>query len=155
MTEDSRISKLRDYLFNVIDGLNVFVGSEEYEINANMLSNNVGDYSLDKIPTESEVEPYITGGGRYREVYSFKSRKSYAEDAMVNLKNMGFFEKLENAIKSNNDEGVLPDIKGIESIECVTPFTIVVNDNGHKAAFDSQIQIIYEDDGDYEDVPSL
>ena len=34
-----------------------------------------------------------------------------------NLKNIGFFEEFESIIKSNNDEGILPQIDNIESIE--------------------------------------
>lgn len=143
--QDKRISKLRDYLFNVITSL---TNNNNYQINANMLSNKKDDYSLDKIPTESLVEPYITGGGLYRDVYSFRSRKSYSQDAVVNLKNMGFFEDFEKAIITNNNRGILPDINGIESIECLSPFTMLSNDDGNTAIFDIQIQIIYEEDFD-------
>ena len=141
--QDKRISKLRDYLFNVITNL---TNNSNYQINANMLSKL--DYSLDKIPTQSQVEYYVTGGGLYRDVYSFRSRKSYSQDAMVNLKNMGFFEDFEYTINSNNDRGILPDIDGIESIECLSPFTMLSNDDGNTAIFDIQIQIVYEEDFD-------
>lgn len=141
--EELRISKLRDYLFEII---NTLTTNRSYQINANMLSNKVDDYSLDKIPTESIVERYVTGGGLYRDVYSFRSRKSYTQDTIDNLKNMGFFEQFERAIKTNNDEGNLPDINGIESIECLSPFTMIANDNGNTATFDIQIQITYEED---------
>lgn len=140
---DYRISKLRNYLFEI---LNTLTTNSNYQINANMLSNKVGDYSLDKIPTESVIETYITGGGRYRDVYSFRNRNSYSQDTIVNLKNMGFFEQFENAIKTNNDEGNLPDIDGIESIVCLNSFTMVKNDDGKTATFDIQIQIEYEED---------
>ena len=50
---DLRISKLRNYLFEI---LNTLTANSNYQINANMLSNKVGDYSLDKIPTDTEVE---------------------------------------------------------------------------------------------------
>ena len=51
--EDLRISKLRDYLFEII---NTLTTNRSYQINANMLSNKIDDYSLDKIPTASVVE---------------------------------------------------------------------------------------------------
>lgn len=143
--QDKRISKVRDYLFTVITSL---TNNSNYQINANMLSDKKEDYSLDKIPTESIVEPYITGGGLYRDVYSFRSRKSYSQDAVVNLKNMGFFEDFERAIITNNNRGILPDIEGIQSIECLSPFTMLSNDDGNTAIFDIQIQIIYEEDFD-------
>lgn len=140
--EDYRISKLRMYLFETI---NTLTTSRNYQINANMLSNKVDDYSLDKIPTDNEVENWIIGGGVRRDVYSFRSRKTYSQDTIVNLKNMGFFEQFERAIKNNNDEGVLPDIEGIESIECLNPFTMIGNDDGKLATFDIQIQITYRE----------
>ena len=138
---DLRVSKLRDYLFNVI---NTLTTDREYQINANMLSNKIDDYSLDKIPTDTEVERWIIGVAKRRDVYSFRSRKSYSQDAIINLKNMGFFEQFENAIKTNNDEGVLPDIDNIESIECLNCATLLDVD-GKSAIFDIQIQITYRD----------
>lgn len=143
--EDYRISKLRMYLFETI---NTLTTNRAYQINANMLSNQVDDYSLDKIPTSSEVEPWIIGGGVYRDVFSFRSRKTYSQDTIVNLKNMGFFEQFERAIKDNNEEGVLPDIEGIESIECLNPFTMLSNDDDKTATFDIQIQITYREDNE-------
>ena len=87
---DLRISKLRSYLFEII---NTLTTNSNYQINANMLSNKVGDYSLDKIPTNTEVEQWIIGVIKKRDVYSFRSRKSYSQDTINNLKNIGFFEE--------------------------------------------------------------
>lgn len=137
--EDLRISKLRMYLFDVI---NTLTTNRNYQINANMLSNKIDDYSLDKIPTASVVETWITGDEIHKDVYSFRSRKSYSQDTIVNLKNVGFFEQFENAIKTNNYEGILPDIENIESIECLNCATMSSAD-GQQAEFDIQIQITY------------
>ena len=136
---DLRISKLREYLFEII---NTLTENRNYQINANMLSNKIDDYSLDKIPTNIEVENWIIGGGIHKDVYSFRSRKSYSTDIIVNLKNVGFFEQFENAIKTNNDEGNLPDIENIESIECLNCATMNSTD-GKQSVFDIQIQITY------------
>lgn len=135
---DYRITKLRSYLFNV---LNALIKNTNYQINADMLG-NIGDFSLDKIPAQQEVETWITGLEIHRDVYSFRSRKAYSKDTVNNLKNIGFFEEFENKIKSNNDKGVLPDIQGIESIECLNCGTLN-NVNGTEATFDIQIQITY------------
>ena len=136
---DLRISKLREYLFNVINNL---TSNRNYQINADMLSNKIGDYSLDKIPTDTEVENWIIGVVKQRDVYSFRSRKAYSQDTINNLKNIGFFEKFEKAIKSNNDKGILPEIENIESIECLNCGTLN-NTDGTQATFDIQIQITY------------
>ena len=136
---DLRISKLRNYLFDII---NTLTTNRNYQINANMLSNQIDDYSLDKIPTGSVVETWINGEEIHRDVYSFRSRKSYSQDTIVNLRNMGFFEQFEFAIKDNNKKGVLPDIEGIESIECLNHATMNSAD-GKQSVFAIQIQITY------------
>ncbi len=146
---DYRISKLREYLFSVI---NTLTDERDYQINANILSDNIDDYSLDKIPTSSEVETWITGLEIHRDVYSFRSRKTYGLDTIENLTNMGFFEQFESKIKSNNDKGVLPEINGIESIACLNCATMIANDNGNSAIFDIQIQITYRNINDEEEV---
>ena len=139
---NARITKLRQYLMSVI---NTLVSNDKYQINANMLSNNIGDYSLDKIPMENEVERWITGDAIHRDVFSFRSRKNYSQQVITNLSNIGFFEEFEQAIRNNNNSGVLPDIEGIESIECLNCGTMVQNDDGKSAEFDIQIQITYRE----------
>lgn len=138
---DYRISKLRSYLFNIIDTLTT---NNKYNINADMLG-AIGDYSLDKIPTDTEVEQWVIGVQVKKDIYSFKSRKAYSQDTINNLKNIGFFEDFENLIKSNNDEGNLPDINNIESIECLNCGTLNSVD-GTEAIFNIQIQITYREE---------
>ena len=141
MKEEIRIEKLRKYLSEVLKEL---VKENKININANMLSKNINNYSLDKIPTASTVEKWITGGGIYKDLFSFRSRKAYSTDEINNLNNIGFFEKFENIIKSNNMKGVLPEIKGIQAIECLNTGTMVgVNTN--TAEFDIQLQITYRE----------
>ena len=140
--EDLRITKLRTYLLSIID---VLVTNKKYQINANMLSNEPNNYSLDKIPTSSTVEEWITGTKVCRDVYSFRSRVGYSQDTIENLINVGFFEIFEKIISSNNEEGILPEIKGIQSIQCLNCGSMN-NANTNTAEFDIQIQITYKED---------
>ena len=140
--EDLRITKLRTYLLSIID---VLVTNKKYQINANMLSNEPNNYSLDKIPTSSTVEEWITGTKICRDVYSFRSRVGYSQDTIENLINVGFFEIFEKLISSNNEKGILPDIKGIQSIQCLNCGSMN-NANTNTAEFDIQIQITYKED---------
>lgn len=140
MAKDTRISKIREYLFSVI---NTLLDNSNYQINADMLSNRINDFSLDKIPTGTSVSNWIIDDGLKREVYSFRSRKKYSQDTINNLKNIGFFEDFENIIETNNNKGILPNIDGIESIECLNPGTMQRNDDGKSAEFSIQIQITY------------
>ena len=139
---ETRISKLRTYLFSIIDTL---ATDKNYQINANMLSNDINNYSLDKIPTSSQIERWVTGLEIHRDVFSFKSRNAYSQDVINNLSNIGFFEQFESIIKSNNKKGVLPEIKGIESIECLNCGTMLSSDT-NTAEFDIQIQITYREE---------
>lgn len=140
--DELRITKLRTYLFSIIDTL---LTDNKYQINANMLSNEPNNYSLDKIPTSSTVEEWITGTRICRDVYSFRSRVGYSQDTIDNLINVGFFEIFEKLISSNNEKGILPDIEGIQSIQCLNCGSMN-NANTNTAEFDIQIQITYKED---------
>ena len=139
--EDLRITKLRTYLLSIID---ILVTNKKYQINANMLSNEPNNYSLDKIPTSSTVEEWITGTKVCRDVYSFRSRVGYSQDTIENLINVGFFEIFEKLISSNNEKGILPNIEGIQSIQCLNCGSMN-NANTNTAEFDIQIQITYKE----------
>lgn len=137
---DTRIAKVRDYLLEVLDNLTT---DNTFQLNIDMLSNEIGDYSLDKIPTQTEIEKWITGVEIHRDVFSLRSKKAYSQDFVVNLENIGFFEAFENKIKDNNEKGVLPDIEGIEGIECLNCGALNIADT-NEAIFDIQIQITYK-----------
>ena len=140
--EDLRITKLRTYLLSIID---VLVTNKKYQINANMLSNEPNNYSLDKTPTSSTVEEWITGTKVCRDVYSFRSRVGYSQDTIENLINVGFFEIFEKLISSNNEKGILPNIEGIQSIQCLNCGSMN-NANTNTAEFDIQLQIEYKEE---------
>lgn len=134
-----RITKTRAYLVEIIQTLTT---NNNFQINADMLG-NVDDYSLDKISTESVVTRWVNGKARCRDVYSFRSRKAYSKDTINNLKNIGFFEQFAEKIETNNRKGILPNINGIESIECLNDGTMISTDDGNSAIFDIQIQVTY------------
>lgn len=135
-----RITKLREYLFNVISEIR-----ESYEqINVGFLSDEINNYSLDKIPTNRVVESWIIGDTIYKDVYSFRSRMNYSADVMTNIENIGFFEIFEQKIKEKNLNNELPDIDGIQSIKCLNCGSMN-NANTNTAEFDIQIQIEYKE----------
>lgn len=138
--DDLRITNLRKYLFEIIDNI---LEDKNYQINTNMLSNDINNYSLDKIPTASTVEKWTIGIEIHKDIYSFRSRMSYTQDVLDNLNNVGFFEVFENTIYSNNKKGILPEIQGIESIECLNCGSM--NDaTTNTCEFDIQLQIKYK-----------
>ena len=137
---DLRVTKLRTYLMSVISEL-----IEQYgEMNINFLSNEPNNYSLDKIPVNPTQEQWIIGNFLNRDVYSFRSRVNYSADTMTNIENIGFFETFEKLIKQKNDNNILPDIDGIQSIRCLNCGSLN-NANTNTAEFDIQIQIEYRE----------
>ena len=136
---NSRIAKVRTYLFTILDTL---LTDNKYQINANFLTNDVNNYSLDRLPVDDNVEQWIIPTKKYREVYELRSRNSYGQEVMENLTNIGFFEEFEEIINSNNKKGVLPDIEGIESIECLNVGALSIADT-QTSIFAIQIQINY------------
>lgn len=135
---DLRITKLRMYLFNIIQTLN-----EQYkQINVNFLSDDINNYSLDKIPITKNENGWIIGNGLQREVYSFRSRMDYSADTISNIENIGFYEKFEDIIQENNEKNILPEIDGIQSIQCLNSGTMN-KANTNTAEFDIQLQIEY------------
>lgn len=138
---DYRIAKLRSYLMDVLETLT----ERKYPINADMLSKDPDNYSLDKIPTSSVVRKWIIKNSVKKDVYSFRSRREYTQETIENLKNIGFFEDFEKLIESNNKNGILPEIERIESIECLNCGTLNYADT-NTAEFDIQIQITYREE---------
>ena len=138
MNNNARVRALRDYLLDIVKG----IVDEEPDININMLYNDPNNYSLDKIPTSSTVEKWVTGTEIHKDLYSFRSRMDYSKDYETNLNNIDFFEKFENTIELKNKKKELPDIKGIESIECMNCGSMV-DTTSNTAEFDIQIQIKY------------
>lgn len=140
---NTRIAKLGEYLETILEKLN----NKYKKINADFLGIEVNNYSLDKIPTASTIETWLTGTKLCKDVYSFRSRNAYSSDKLNNLKNIGFFEEFQSIINSNNDEGILPEIENIESIECLNQGTFNSADSsGKTAVFDIQLQIVYRED---------
>lgn len=135
-----RVTKLRAYLMDIITELIGQYG----EMNINFLSDEPNNYSLDKIPVVTEVQRWITGDVLYRDVYSFRSRMNYSADTMTNIENIGFYETFEKVIKQANDNNILPDIDGIQSISCLNCGTLN-RANTNTAEFDIQIQIEYRE----------
>lgn len=134
MNEDKRIEKLRTYLFGIVKNAK--------QINADMLGAEDNKCSLDRVPQPSEVSKWIIGTTKHKDIYNFRIRFPYSQDTTNNLNNIVFFEEFENTILENNRKGILPQIDGIEKIECLNTGTLV-NATTNSAEFDIQLQITY------------
>ena len=131
------IDKIRKYF---IDNIQL---AQEFE---NILVDFIGDdavsYTIEPVPVEPIIRPYTDGSSLRQYVFQFGSREFYDDSVAQNIENLDFYEKFRNEIETNNREGILPDIDGIQSIECLTDGTIQDVQNG-TAKYIIQMRITY------------
>lgn len=133
------VDKLREYFFSlgIID--------ENSNINVDFLSNEPIEYVIEPIPVEPIIRPYRDGGSLRQFVFQFGSREYFGADVIQNMKNTEFYEDFSALIEDNNRKGVLPNIDGIQSIECLSNGTIN-KDNTDNAKYVIQMRITYYKD---------
>lgn len=132
------IEKIRDYFKE-----NVTLAEEFDNILVDFLGEDATTYSIEPIPVEPKLKPYTDGGSLNQYVFQFGSREFYDNSVAQNIDNLGFYEKFQNEIETNNKNGVLPDITGIQSIECLNNGTIQDVQSG-TAKYVIQMIITYE-----------
>ena len=133
------ISEIRKYFFDlgIID--------ENSNINVDFLSNEPIQYVIEPIPVEPIIKAYKDGGSLRQFVFQFGSREYFGADVIQNMANTEFYEDFSALIEDNNKKGVLPKIKGIQSIECLNNGTIN-EDNTDNAKYVIQMRITYYKD---------
>ena len=132
------IEKIRDYFKS-----KVTLAKEFDNILVDFLGEDATSYSIEPIPVEPVLKSYADGGSLRQYVFQFGSREFYDNSVAQNINNLGFYEKFQEEIETNNKNGVLPDIKGIQSIECLNNGTIQDVQSG-TAKYVIQIRITYE-----------
>lgn len=133
------IDKIRTYFFElgIID--------EDSNINVDFLSNEPIQYVIEPIPVEPIIKPYKDGGSLRQFVFQFGSREYFGADVVQNMANTEFYEEFSALIEDNNRKCVLPEIDGIQSIECLSNGTIN-EDNTDNAKYVIQMRITYYKD---------
>ena len=132
------IEKIRDYFKE-----NVTLAEEFDNILVDFLGENATSYSIEPIPVEPVLKPYTDGGSLNQYVFQFGSREFYDNSVAQNIENLEFYEKFQEEIETNNKNGVWPDIKGIQSIECTTHGVLDGAESG-TAKYVIQMRITYE-----------
>lgn len=131
------IEKIRDYFKE-----HVTLAEEFNEILVDFLGKDATSYSIEPIPTDRVLRPYTDGGGLYQLIFQFGSKEFYDDSLSQNIDNLNFYERLQEEIEDNNNRGVLPDIEGIQSIECLNNGTIQDIEHG-TAKYGIQMRITY------------
>lgn len=115
------------------------------KLNIDYLNDKPQNYVIEPIPTDPLIKPYTDGGGLYQYVFQFANITYYNAEIIQNLENNKFYERLNAVIEHNNKNKILPDIKGIQSIECLNYGTIQ-NEEKDKAKYSIQMRITYYKD---------
>jgi hypothetical protein len=131
------VEKIKDYFIE-----HVQLASEFKNILVDFLGEEATTYTIEPIPVETIITPYADGGSLRQFVFQFGSREFYDDGVAQNIENLDFYEKFKNEIETNNKNGVLPDIDGIQSIECTTGGTLDGAESG-TAKYIIQMKIIY------------
>lgn len=131
------IEKLKEYFLN-----KVTLAEEFKNILADFLGEEATDYTIEPIPIEPKERPYRDGGYLGQLTFNFGSREYYDDSNKQNIENLDFYERFYNEIEYNNRHRILPDIEGIQSIECLSNGTIQDVQKG-TAKYVIQMKITY------------
>lgn len=134
--EESRIEKVREF-FNQCPLLN-----KDNQIGIDFLRQTIEEYVIESTPVSQIIEKYITGSSKRQDIFIFASRESYGPDTLQNILNSRFYEKIVSWIEEQNDNDILPEIEGIESIEVLsTPYASKTSES--TARYEFEFKIIY------------
>lgn len=113
------IEKLKEYFIN-----HVTLAEEFRNILADFLGEDATDYVIEPIGIEPVLRQYADGSYLGQLTFNFGSREYYDNSETQNIENLDFYERFSKEIEDNNKKRILPDIDGIQSIECLSNGTI-------------------------------
>jgi hypothetical protein len=98
---------------------------KESRINIDFLGEDATQFAIEQVPVNPILEKYVDGSSYRQLQFQLVSCNDYGEEKIQNQLNSEFYENFYNLIESKNKEKVLPDIPGIDSIECLDNGAIV------------------------------
>lgn len=133
------IEKIRQYLIDnkIID--------DDCRINVDFLGEEPTEFAIVPMPVDPVIEKYVDGSSLRQYQFQLLSCKNYGADVIQNMANSSYFESLYELIEENNNKGLLPNIQGIESIECLNNGTIL-DATTNTAKYSIQMKITYTKD---------
>ena len=131
------VEKLKEYFLN-----HVTLAEEFKNILADFLGEDATDYVIEPVPLDPKQRPYTDGGYLGQLTFNFGSREYYDDSSKQNIENLDFYERFYDEIDYNNRHRILPEIDGIQSIECLSNGTIQDVQKG-TAKYVIQMRITY------------
>ena len=114
-------------------------------INVDMLEEDAGNYCLEVVPCNPVITKYADGSSKNQYLFIFASREYYSSDEVNNMKNLEFYEDLQEWIAEQNINEklpVLPDGFTAQSIEMQTS-GYVMDNNTKTARYQIQCRLKY------------
>ena len=130
------IEEIRKYLIgqNIIDKKN--------RINVEFLSEKPTEFSIEKVSTNPIIEKYIDGSSYRQFQFQLVSCNEYSAELAQNIANSEFYENFYNTIEEKNKQKLLPNIEGIDTIECLDNGAMI-NANENTARYSILMRIKY------------
>ncbi|MCF0125462.1 MAG: chloramphenicol resistance protein [Clostridia bacterium] len=108
---------------SIIKAIREFIAKCPYlhdgKIGVDYLENEVA-YSIEPTPVAPKDASFIDDSAIKQFAFIFASRESYGQETIQNMLNTEFYEDFSDWIEEQNLNGNLPEIEGIETIECLS-----------------------------------
>lgn len=111
-------------LFDWFDHAEVL--SPDYDLNVDNLGEEAQQYSIEVVPCKPIITKYADGSSKNQYLFIFASRENYSEDEINNMKNLEFYEKLEEWIENQSLSNKLPELP-----DGLTPQSVEVLSSGY------------------------
>lgn len=119
---------------NIIDKKN--------RINVEFLSEKPTEFSIEKVSTNPIIEKYIDGSSYRQFQFQLVSCNEYSAELAQNIATSEFYENFYNTIEEKNKQKLLPNIEGIDTIECLDNGAMI-NANENTARYSILMRIKY------------
>ncbi len=100
--------------------------SSDAPINVDLLGVDAQQYCLEVVPCSPIIQKYTDGSTKNQYLFIFASREYFSEDECNNMRNLEFYENLENWISQQNRLGILPQLPDGD-----TPLSVEVLSSGY------------------------
>lgn len=118
---------------------------EMAKVNVDYLGPNAVEYTIDSVPGTEIIKKYTNGDAIKQYNFVFGSKEFYGPDALQNLENTGFYEKVSRWLRLKTDKNELPDLgseREVISVEALSNGYLFHADED-RARYQIQCRLVY------------
>ena len=119
--------------------------AKDAPINVDILGEDAHQYCIEVVPCTPVIRKYTDGSSKDQYLFIFASREYFSEDECNNMKNLEFYERLENWISQQNLHDNLPQLPegDIPQSLSVLSSGYVMDSDTKTARYQIQCQLVY------------